>query len=104
LKLKDVVRKIDGVMTFPILVEACNGQFVASLAGAAHMRAVEATRSQAIESLKAVIEHRMATGELLPLEIETVGVSTLAGKYSDDPTLGAICDDAYQTRDADRGQ
>ena len=91
-------------MTFPILVETRNGQFVASVAGAANLRAVEPTRSQAIESLKAIIEHRIATGELLSLEIETIDVSTLAGKYGDDPTLRAICNDAYQARDADRGQ
>ena len=91
-------------MTIPILVEARNGQFVASLAGSANLRAVEPTRSQAIESLKAIIQHHIDTGELLPLEIETIGVSSLAGKFSDDQTLRAICDDAYQARDADRSQ
>ena len=91
-------------MTIPILVEARNGQFVASLAGAANLRAVEPTRSQAIESLKAIIQHHIDTGELLPLEIETIGVSSLAGRFSDDPTLRAICDDVYQARDADRSQ
>ena len=91
-------------MTIPILVEARNGQFVASLAGSANLRAVEPTRSQAIESLKAIIQRHIDTGELLPLEIETIGVSSLAGKFSDDPTLRAICDDAYQARDADRSQ
>ena len=91
-------------MTFPILVEARNGQFEASLAGAADVRAVEPTRAQAIEALRTIIEQRIANGELLPLEIETIGVSSLAGKYSDDPTLGTICDRIYQARDADRGQ
>ncbi len=91
-------------MTFPIIVEARNGEFVASLAGAANVRAVERTRGQAIEALRAIIKQRIAIGELLPLEIETIGVSNLAGKYSDDPTLSTICDEVYHARDADRGQ
>ena len=91
-------------MTFPILIETSDGQFVASLVGAADVRAAEPTRSEAIASLRSVIENRIATGELLPLEIETVGVSSLAGKYSGDEALRAICDDAYHARDTDRGQ
>jgi len=91
-------------MTLPILVEARNGQFIASLAGMANLRAVESTRSQAIDALKAIIAERIAIGELLPLEIETIGVSNLAGKYLDDPTLSTICNYIYQARDADRVQ
>ena len=88
-------------MTFPVVVEACNGQFAASLVGVPNMRVVGPTRSQAIESLKAVIEDRIALGELLSLEIETIGVSSLAGKYETDPTLRAICEEAYRLRDAE---
>lgn len=54
------------------------------------------------DALKAVIEQRIATGELLSLEVETTGISSLAGKYEADPTLRAICDEAYQLRDAER--
>ncbi len=91
-------------MTFPVLVETCDGQFAASLAGVPNLRVVGPTRSQAIDALKAEIEHRMALGELLSLEIETTGVSGLAGKYSADPTLRAICDEAYRMRDGKRDQ
>ena len=91
-------------MTFPVLVEACDGQFTASLVGVPNVRVVGPTRSQAVEALKAVIEHRIALGELLSLEIDAIDVSSLAGKYNADPTLRAICDDAYQMRDAERGQ
>lgn len=91
-------------MTFPILVEACDDQFAASLVGVPNVRVVGSTRSQAIDALKAIIEHRVALGELLSLDIETIGVSSLAGKYDTDPTLRTICDDAYQMRDAERGQ
>ena len=91
-------------MTFPVVVEARDGQFVASLVGAPNVRVVGPTRSQAIDALKVEIEHRVALGELLSLDIETIGVSSLAGKYEADPTLRPICDDAYQARDAERGQ
>jgi hypothetical protein len=91
-------------MTFPIMVEAYDGQFAASLVGVPKVRVVGPTRSQAIDALKAEIEHRVALGELLSLDIETLGVSSLAGKYEADPTLRTICDDAYQARDAERGQ
>ena len=43
-------------------------------------------------------------GELLSLGVEPIGVSSFAGKYRTDPTLGAICEDAYRRRDAERGQ
>jgi len=91
-------------MTFPVLVEACDGQFAASLVGVPKVRVVGPSRSQAISSLRAEIERRVAAGELLTLDIETIGVSNLAGKYDKDLTLRTICDDAYRARDADRGQ
>jgi hypothetical protein len=43
-------------MTFPVLVEAHNGQFAASLAGVLGLRVVESTRSQAIAALRAEIQ------------------------------------------------
>ena len=90
-------------MTFPVLVEDCDGQFAASLVGIPEVRVVGATRSQAIDALKVEIEQRVAEGGLVSLHIETVGVSSLAGKYDADPTLRAICEDAYLARDAERG-
>ena len=89
-------------MMFPVVVEACDGQFAASLVGVPSARVVSPTRSQAIDALKVVIEQRIATGELLSLEIETTGISSLAGKYEADPTLRAICDEVYKLRDAER--
>jgi hypothetical protein len=90
-------------MTFPVVVEACEGQFAASLVGVPSVRVVGPTRSQAIDALKVVLEQRIALGELLSLDIEPTGISTLAGKYEADPTLRAICDEAYHVRDAERG-
>jgi hypothetical protein len=89
-------------MTFPILVEPVNGQYVASLVGAPDMRAIEATRSQAISALEARIQQRIENGELLTLEIYSSGVSRFAGKYKNDPTLRDICRDAYTMRNAER--
>jgi hypothetical protein len=40
-----------------------------------------------IDALKVEIEHWVALGELLSLDIETIGISSLAGKYEADPTL-----------------
>jgi len=89
-------------MTFPVVVEACDGQFAASLVGVPHVRVVGPTRSQAIDALKVVLEHHIALGELLSLDIEPTGISSLAGKYEADPTLRAICDEVYQLREAER--
>jgi predicted RNase H-like HicB family nuclease len=88
-------------MTFPVVVEACDGQFAASLVGVPNVRVVGPTRSQAIDTLKEELEQRVARGELLSLDIQTIGVSSLAGKYEADPTLRTICDEAYQLRDAE---
>lgn len=88
-------------MTFPVLVEAQNGHFVASLAGAPNLRVIEATRTQAIAALRAELEQRIEQGELLALEIDTIAVADLAGSFSDDPTLREICTQAYEMRDAE---
>jgi predicted RNase H-like HicB family nuclease len=89
-------------MTFPIVVEPCDGQFAASLLGEPKVRVVGRTRSQALDALKTEIEHRVAIGELLSLEIGAIGVANLAGKYETDPTLRTICSEAYEKRDSDR--
>ncbi len=89
-------------MTFPILVKARGGHFAASLAGAPNVRVTEPTRSEAIDALKSEIQQRVDRGELLSVEIDPQGVSSLAGQYQDDPTLGEICDEAYRLRDAER--
>ena len=54
-------------MNFPIVVEAVDGQFAASLIGAPGVRVVRPNRVQAIAGLKAEIQQRVAIGELLSL-------------------------------------
>lgn len=78
------------------------GQFAASLLGEPKVRVVGRTRLQAVDALKLEIEQRIAAGELVALEIETCGVTSLASKYAEDVTLRAICDDGYQNRDVSR--
>ncbi len=91
-------------MNFPVLVEQCEGQFSASLAGVPDVRVIEPTRSQAISSLETEIHQRIEHGELLSLEIDSVGISGLAGKFETDPTLREICDNAYKIRNAEHNQ
>jgi hypothetical protein len=89
-------------MTFPITVEIENGSFIASLIGEPSLRVIEKTRGQALASLRERLQQRIEQGELLALEIEPVGVTSLAGKYQDDPTLREICEGAYHLRDAEQ--
>jgi hypothetical protein len=90
-------------MSFPVLIEACGDHFAAYLPGVPNARVVGPTRSEAIDALKLEIEHRIALGELLSLDVDTIGVTGLAGKYAADATLRSICDDAYRARDAEAG-
>ncbi|MEN6450215.1 MAG: hypothetical protein ABFC96_06975 [Thermoguttaceae bacterium] len=87
-------------MTFPVHVEPCEGQFAAALVGAPEVRSVAASRDEAIAALKSEIAGRIAHGELFSMEVAEGGVSQLAGKYSDDPDLRAICTEVYGDRDA----
>ncbi len=94
----------DGSMTFSILVEQDDGQFAASLLGAPKMRAVKPSRDKAISALETEIQQRVEGGELLLLEIDALCVSAMAGKYSSDPTLREICENALKIRDDERTQ
>jgi hypothetical protein len=88
-------------MTFPVLVEPCDGQFAAVLVGAPTIRAVGMTRTEALATLQADLAQRIARGELVSLELGPTGVSGLAGKYRFDPTLREICSEASRMRDAE---
>jgi predicted RNase H-like HicB family nuclease len=88
-------------MTFPVLVEPCDGQFAAVLVGVPTIRAVGTTQTEALAALQADLAQRVARGELVPLELVPTGVSGLAGKYRTDPTLREISDKAYRMRDAE---
>jgi hypothetical protein len=88
-------------MTFPVLVESCDGQFATVLVGAPTIRATETTRTEALAALQADLARRIACGELVSLESAPTGVSRLAGKYRTDPILREICSEAYRMREAE---
>jgi len=88
-------------MTFPITIESQNGHFTAALLGAPQVKGAGATRDQAIEHLKATLAQLVENGDLIALDVTSGGVSSLAGRYADDPTLREICEEAYRSRDAE---
>ena len=87
-------------MMFSVMIEPYDGQFAATLLGAPTMRAVGATRDDALRALHT----DLAQGEFVTLEVSAQGVTDLAGTYSADPTLRDICAEAYRLRDAERHQ
>ena len=89
-------------MSFRVLVEAQNGHFTVTLAGVPNLKAVEASRAAAIASLKEAIHREVEQGEMVELDTEPLGLSDLAGKYADDPTLRELEEEAYRMRDAGR--
>ncbi len=88
-------------MTFTAVVGPFENQFSAALAGEPEVRAVGQTREIAVAALKAEVAQRVGRGELITLDVDTVGTTALAGKYRDDPTLEEICAQAYRERDAE---
>ncbi len=87
-------------MSVPVLVEAVNGQFAASLVGTPSMSFIKPTRTEAIEALKTDLAQRIRYGELVLVELNAIsGVTALAGKYANDATLNDIVEEAYQLRD-----
>jgi hypothetical protein len=89
-------------MTFPILVESYHGQFAAKLVGEEGTRVVRSTRDEALAAMTAEIQQRVERGELVSVEIPRRGVSAVAGKFADDPTLKRICANIYADRDGER--
>jgi hypothetical protein len=91
-------------MTFTAVLIPLENQFSATLAGEPEIRAFGDTRQAAVEALKAEVSQRIERGELISLDVDAIGVSALAGKYRDDPTLEQICAQAYRERDAESKQ
>lgn len=91
-------------MTVPVMVEQTDGQFCASLVGAAGLSVVRPSRAEAIEALRGELAKKIASGELLNLELQPLGVSGLAGTFGGDPDLRDICEEIYRLRDAERIQ
>jgi hypothetical protein len=91
-------------MMFSVMIEPYDGQFAAALLEAPTIRAVGATRDDALRALYTDLAQRLAQGEFVALEVSAQGVTDLAGTYSTDPTLRDIRAEAYLLRDAERYQ
>jgi hypothetical protein len=89
-------------MTVPVWVEQSNGKFTATILGAPQVKAQADTKEQAVAAVTAQLRNAIAHGQVVFVDPGFVGVSGLAGKYKDDPTLREICEEAYRLRDADR--
>ena len=91
-------------MTFSVSVSPFEDRFAAALIGEPEVCAVGRTREAAVAALKVEVSQRVERGELISLNIEPIGVTSLAGKYRDDPTLVNICAEAYRERDTEPSQ
>ncbi len=91
-------------MTMTVLVQKTDGQFKASLVGSPTLQVVRTSRHEAIAALERELASKIATGELVDLELRPIGVSGLSGRFRDDPALPGICDEIYEQRDAERTQ
>ena len=88
-------------MTFPVVVNAAQGQYEAVLVGVPDVHAAAPTREEALAKLESAISKRLDQGELVMLEVRRRGLAGLFGKFRNDPTLRDICEEAYKERDAD---
>lgn len=86
-------------MTFTAVIAPLENQFTATLVGEPEIRAIGQTREAAVAALKTEVSQRVERGDLISLDVGPIGVASLAGKYKDDPTLEAICAQAYRERD-----
>jgi hypothetical protein len=91
-------------MTFSAIVSPHDDRFAAALVGEPGVCAEGQTREAAIAALRTEVAQRVGRGELFTLDIEAAGITSLAGKYRDDPTLEDICAEAYRQRDAEAPQ
>src|SRR5438270_870635 len=88
-------------MKFPVLVESSNGAYVASLAGSESVRVSRPTREAAVIAVQSEIARRVATGELVTVDVPNTNISASFGAFADDPTLEDICDEIYRERAAE---
>ena len=88
-------------MTFAVMVETTDDRYTAVLLGAPEVQSTGSTAAEAVDALRKEIERRTRSGRLCAVDVQTVGLSTFAGKFRDDPTLREICEEAYRLRDED---
>jgi hypothetical protein len=88
----------------PILVEAVNGHYEASVYGSPGYRVAAATKAEAIATLQQEMKSRAARGEVVWVDAPKLGLTNLAGKYGPDPHLDEIVAEAYRHRDEVKAQ
>jgi hypothetical protein len=95
-------------MTLPVWVEQRNGTFTASVLGAPGVCAVADSREKAVDAIRAEIESRLTTGELLLLDVKTQGMMSLAGRYAGDEQSREMWDELvaeiYRQRDEEKAR
>ena len=72
-------------MMFSVMIEPYDGQFAATLLGAPTIRAVGATRDDALRALHTDLAQRLAQGEFVTLEVSPQGVTDLARIFHKPP-------------------
>jgi hypothetical protein len=92
----------EAAMTVPVLIQPSDGQYAASLVGSPDLRCVRPSKDAALAALQERLAEKIESGELVNLELSAGSVSTLAGRFADDPVLQDICDEIYRQRDADQ--
>jgi hypothetical protein len=66
------------------------------------LRCVGPSRDEAIQALQRQLTAKISAGELINLDVGLVGLSGLAGRFRNDPSLLEIRDEIYRDRDDDR--
>lgn len=89
-------------MTIPVWVEQSNGTFTAKVVDRSEMQANGTSHDDAMLALRNVLRPRLASGELEALDLEVVGVSGLAGRCQDDPSILEIAEEAYRLREQEK--
>ena len=89
-------------MTVSVFVLPQDGQFCASVAGSPDRALRAPWRAEALAALEQEVLQKIATGELVNIEVPTIGLSAFAGIFADDPEIHEICKEIYRQRDAER--
>ena len=89
-------------MTISVVVAMEGGQFSARPLGIEDLQCVANSREEALAALRHELTRRFAIGELVNLELNSIGLSGLSGIFKDDPEWLGIRKDIYEYRDAER--
>ena len=71
-------------MTIPVWVEQTNGRFTATVLGAPQLRADGPSKEQAVAALRADLNARAASGELVTLDVPDPSAAFPPRRYTED--------------------